>query len=46
MELFLAPYNVLETKLEHNLKTLPGKAGGREEDKLIEINPSLGLGGV
>lgn len=45
MELFLAPYNVLETKLEYNLKTLLGKAGGREEDKRIEINPSLGLGG-
>lgn len=46
MELFLAPYNVLETKLEYNLKTLPGKAGGREEDELIEINPSVGLRGL
>lgn len=46
MELFLAAYNVLETKLEYNLKTLPGKAGGREEDELIEINPSLRLRGL
>lgn len=37
MELFLAPYNVLETKLESNLKTLPGKTGGREEDELIQF---------
>lgn len=44
MELFLAPYNVLETKLESNLKTLPGKTGGREEDELIQLGAKASRG--